>query len=121
MTNQQKPMHSPGPWHVTTDPHGRDIFVARQDGSYVPMATPFREDAFSTDPDKACVYDLRELEANARFMAMAPEMLDALESALLHSGYGIDAILPSGDAYFDIPNWVFDARRVVRRAKGLDK
>lgn len=58
--------HTPGPWHVTAGPYPREIRA--DDGPFI-----------------ASVYDLGvtygERNANARLLAAAPELLDALKEA----------------------------------------
>jgi hypothetical protein len=109
-----------GPWKVSCDPEGRPVYVSRKGGGYIPIATPFREDAFSTDRDLSADYDLKELEANARLITEAPNLLRILEDALFASGYGIDAPIPEADE-FSIHTWIYEARAAIARLKGPAK
>ena len=56
-------------------------------------------------------------EQEADILAAAPELLSALEDALLASGFGVDAPIPE-EIRYSVPAWVFKAREVVTLAKG---
>ena len=65
--------HTPGPWTVTDedDFYGLAIEAAGREGEYVPVAR------VPVDYD-----DRPEREANARLMAAAPDLLEALKALL---------------------------------------
>lgn len=65
-----KPKFTPGPWRVTANG-----YIASQ--GYVPIRTPFRSDAFQEGPGRSD-HSEDTLEANARLIAAAPEMYEAL-------------------------------------------
>ena len=82
--------HTPGPWKVQGTPRrGWDIFSLAK-GCYVAFDEPLREGAIS-------------LEGDARLIAAAPELLEALEIAL-------DC---AGDAW-----WAEKAEAAIAKAKG---
>ena len=60
--------HTPGPWKIIKG----DFVVAPDNGTVAQVGTP-------TTP-------AREHEANARLIAAAPEMLEALRDMVLHEG-----------------------------------
>ena len=64
-TATQRPAYTPGPWDV--EPKGSRHFVDGADGLTVAYL------------DRAGVRERSEIEANARLIASAPELLDALE------------------------------------------
>jgi hypothetical protein len=68
--------YTPGPWKVEGTPRrGWDIFSSAK-GCYVAFDEPLREGAIS-------------LEGDARLIAAAPELLEALENLLkVHEGEG---------------------------------
>ena len=63
-----RPTHTPGPWDV--EPKGSRHFVDGADGLTVAYL------------DRAGVRERSEIEANARLIASAPELLEALEAVL---------------------------------------
>lgn len=68
--------HTPGPWEG--DPKGDGLGVRVWDKAGQNMIAALDEDA----ADSACfVPDIQIREANARLIAAAPEMLDALKAA----------------------------------------
>ena len=68
--------HTPGPW--ASDDSGRVYAIG---GGYVPLRTPFREDAFTEGPNRSD-HPEETLLANARLIAAAPELLEALKAIL---------------------------------------
>ena len=62
------PAHTPGPWDV--EPKGSRHFVDGADGLTVAYL------------DRAGVRERSEIEANARLIASAPELIEALEAVL---------------------------------------
>jgi len=95
--------HTPGPWHFRVDPiHQGQYFIRVQSYGFAPLAT-VRGDKRST---------LKDSEANARLIAAAPDLLEALKmavSALERSDY----IQMDGDS-FDV---VDEARAVIAKAE----
>ena len=71
--------HTPGPWRVAE--HG---FITSDAQGYVPINTPYRERAFMGDRGKGLVgtpiHPSEEIMANARLIAAAPALLEALKS-----------------------------------------
>ena len=82
MTNSQ---HTPGPW--TFDPQTYEIQATRQwrGQSYTLIVADVGQEASAAMSDDEC-------RANARLIAQAPAMLDAIraELALLERTYGVD-------------------------------
>jgi len=68
--------HTPGPWDVCED----DINV------YAPNS-----DTAITNQDHICAPDKVEAAANARLIAAAPELLEALRVLLAHGGTAYEA------------------------------
>lgn len=110
--------HTPGPWHVTTETDGRSRGYIRAgeplDGAKMPPAVA-----------RVCARTLSENEANARLIAAAPELLEALRhfAALLaehHDDlpddrpiFGInDAVITAGD--------LRRARAAIAKATGAE-
>jgi len=112
--------HTPGPWRISYDHEGLPIVVAVAGGA-VPIRTPFREDAFSADPRTRADFDTATVDANARLIAAAPDLLAALEDAefLLRkiainpkeAGAMVDSFRRSAE----------DARAAIAKATGEDK
>lgn len=75
--------HTPGPWRVTTGLNGG--YIASKSAGYVPIRTPFREDAFRDGPARGDVTD-EELDSNARLIAAAPDLLEACQAIAASSG-----------------------------------
>jgi len=84
MNTQSK--HTPGPWRAT-----HEGYIASENNGYVPIRTPFRKDAFDDGPTRS---DHKEetLQANARLIAAAPAMLEALRYAA--------ELIPTARRYF---------------------
>jgi hypothetical protein len=66
--------HTPGPWRIT-----ENGCIASQ--GYVPIRTPFREGAFREGPGRSD-HPEEVLQANARLIAAAPELLEALKEQI---------------------------------------
>ena len=93
--------HTPGPWRVT--PEG---CIASEHDGYVPIITPFRREANRDQHGNATPQAL----ANARLIAAAPEMLEALEDVMAlveKNGH----LLPANK------KWAI-ARDAIKEAKG---
>ena len=98
-----KTKHTPGPWIVKQVPQDRyvtDLHVARQDneGSYVAII------------DK--VFNSQSATANARLIAAAPEMLEALEKIK----ETLDII--KGGEFFAMNYELLLVNRAIAKAKG---
>lgn len=99
-----KAQHTPGPWHVVTcvedDPTTRYI-----------------DDAPGEDGERGYYlaevehYDLQELEANARLIAAAPELLEALERIVSING-------STKGAQSLVDEFKHIARAAIAKAKG---
>lgn len=72
--------HTPGPWEtrraVTPDNTGGYDWAITKDGKV--LAEAFENVGYATDGE---TYDKRPAQANARLIAAAPELLEALEEA----------------------------------------
>lgn len=91
--------HTPGPWEIgELDMNGQRIVR----GEHIEICTCWHH----------CVGSIeREMEENARLIASAPDMLEALEEALEWDGvddYGVEAV------------WANKARAAVSKAKGIN-
>lgn len=128
MTEQDKSAHTPGPWHwvnpETDEPRqtgewrsslrtvqyfGEDKVDLIEGKSYTRFALP----KFVLEAD-----EIRDdaMEANARLIASAPELLEALKALLAHDE--CDAGCIPTDAHLDVQN---DARAAIRKATGADQ
>jgi hypothetical protein len=100
-------MHTPGPW-FTSQPHGTIYIEARLRGSTL-------QEVAACGPTEA----EGQREANARLIAAAPELLDALvfaEEWLTRA----EALLDRGED--DSPNFepaILMARAAIARARGV--
>jgi len=65
--------HTPGPWHARAAIRANEFIITSQSGGYAPLAK-VKGDKRST---------LADAEANARLMAAAPDLLDALLEMLI--------------------------------------
>ena len=72
--------HTPLPWRVTGGLSGDAMIASDRDG-YVPLRTPFREDAFRDGPDRSS-HSNETLMANAALIVRAVNGHDELVSAL---------------------------------------
>ena len=98
--------HTPGPWAVERDAEGRLHVV---EGDFLDVA----EVGYLSGPDP---------EANARLIAAAPELLEALEqlfrigefysSAIEHDNYG------EHGRKMDLAEWATLAQAAIAKAKG---
>jgi hypothetical protein len=79
MANEQ---HTPGPWRTTRNLNGK-LLVASEISGYVPIRTPFREDAFD-GPTLPLFVTEAELDANARLFAASVDLLAYAECEEAH-------------------------------------
>ena len=94
---------TPGPWDV--EPKGSRHFVDGADGLTVAYL------------DRAGVRERSEIEANARLIASAPELLEALELAL-ETIYGQAELLRACGAAYGIGATLKRATEAIAKAKG---
>jgi hypothetical protein len=88
--------HTPGPWGCCdTSYHAHDYRLTKPNGEPLPVNAPYN--------------DHSEQRANARLIALAPEMLEALRDAL-------DFLEDAGE----YPNTSRRIRALIARAKGED-
>jgi hypothetical protein len=93
--------HTPGPWQMD-DEHFEDVYA--ESGELVVAAYPF-VDAKRPEGER-----IAEQKANARLIAAAPELLEALDLAL-----GLSKGKYSPEAWDD---WLEKADTAIRKAKG---
>ena len=93
--------HTPGPWDV--EPKGSRHFVDGADGLTVAYL------------DRAGVRERSEIEANARLIASAPELIDALEAVLPDLEHYVATHGPGPDKRLAL------ARAAIAKAKGGEK
>ena len=96
-----RPAHTPGPWDV--EPKGSRHFVDGADGLTVAYL------------DRAGVRERSEIEANARLIASAPELLEALEAVLPDLEHYVATHGPGPDKRLAI------ARAAIAKARGGGK
>ena len=117
--------HTPGPWYVD---HPSTHIVGTSYGREVRIATATAE--YPGNPkDPTPRITAAEAQANAALLAMAPELLDALERleracdqrAAARNAIVYDAELSAGmeDILIAIDNARRDARSVISKARGL--
>jgi len=97
--------HTPGPWWLDDDG-----FVASGSG-----------DTYTTVADPHCGdRDIDERESNARLIAAAPELLDALVSLLNVEGAALHGARLPGFVGLDVAYHFEAARAAIARATGVD-
>lgn len=94
--------HTPGPWTVTRVSKStilKDIYISASPERIARVCVP------------STAQSIAEYEANARLLALAPEMLDALDAAL-------EWAAPMGEApRSSRPEWYDIARALVAKAQ----
>lgn len=101
--------HTPGPWRVSEGLNAG--FVAKEQGGFVPIRTPFRHDAFQDGPSRSDISD-EILGANARLIAAAPELLEACKA----TQFSFEKIRNSGEGYAAALKRFLSAKRLARLA-----
>lgn len=77
--------HTPGPWKVeTSDTHGIEILGDGDIKRYVAKIHDWTTDAVAPQYEAAELVLATEREANAKLIAAAPQLLEALEQAMEH-------------------------------------
>jgi len=105
-----------GPWKFTyTDESGECFIIAENLGGMVGAALPW--------PTEIDARDFRRVIANARLIAAAPELLEALRSLNAEvsaiGGFAFDVKRLLGDEHWDrLINAVGDARKAIAKAEG---
>lgn len=95
------PKHAPGPWTA------QGLAIVASDRSFVGRVYPW-----CADPqDAECA------KGNARLIAAAPELLEALELAVQHYNEWASAELPHDLDEERLP-WLAPARAAIAKAKG---
>jgi hypothetical protein len=113
---------TPGPWHVQTktihsELSGKpfNVYAITSRDDYDEYIETHRVSGIEPDAWKMVTQDIRENEANARLIASAPELLEALEEYDLFSRQNDN--WSDGDE-FDVPEFVLKARAAIAKAKG---
>ena len=88
--------HTPGPWMQLTGPNGRTYITDRADSHWA----------------SHCIAEVKE-DANARLIAAAPKLLEALEKAMDDAWYNDDSNIERIE-----PEWIVQARAVIKAANG---
>ena len=110
----QRPTHTPGPWRVkqTGFTYFRDLTILGEDwhGEETPIAAALVRNALHPygRADKARA----EIEANARLIAAAPELISALEAVLPDLEHYVATHGPGPDKRLAL------ARAAIEKAKG---
>ena len=120
MTTQTQTKYTLGPWHARgpsqpDNTGGRDWCVLDDDGKII--AECFEHVGFSDDRK---TYAVRPAEANARLIAAAPEMLEALEQVARDAGLEASVCSKNDDTH-GLRSWCELQRgvsEVIRKAKG---
>lgn len=100
--------HTPGPWRIKKQKNGRDFEVIGADGFFI----------FETD---VAMFDGEMEEANARLIAAAPDMLEALEAAARVMSHIRDAAIADPLKYVPISAYkegYNKVRAAIRKARG---
>lgn len=103
--------HTPGPWHLSRDK--RTIFAGTDSAGVLIRGIE------QTIPQIAYICGngfgatLQEQEANARLIAAAPELLEALEDAL-----GLLVKIGERTPIYESDGQIFRAEAAIRKAKG---
>ncbi|MFY2819696.1 hypothetical protein ACOTI2_08230 [Achromobacter xylosoxidans] len=101
--------HTPGPWEAQPPRLGAAITIYAGD-------TPIATTASNTSPLTMEMHRRGEIKANARLIAAAPELLEALESCVIWNGKrGPDDDLLPIDRQ---PGEIAKAMRAIAKAKG---
>jgi len=107
--------HTPGPWRVfRTHKLSLDYWYVITDAKgYGPIMDVGGRDLNGQIAEaKHLITAPREIEANARLIASAPEMLDCLRAAIAR----VEVANAEGDAI--ISAWLLSARAIVAKAEG---
>jgi len=89
--------HTPGPWTFSTSSDGwsYSIYIAQADGA--PYTPNYSDVAYIT---QTCTGERQQVqEANARLIAAAPDMLDALRRAVLALAFASETSAAMHDDY----------------------
>ena len=105
MQPMNKQTHTPGPWHVEHPFQEEGVYVSTKSTALV--AKLYEPDKYAWHGDR-----VESIEANARLIASAPELLEAL-LALYH----VSADLPDGKAYAEAAE---QARAAIAKATGTE-
>jgi hypothetical protein len=101
--------HTPGPWYVgdlaAPDLAGRNMLVYASSGYAVADAKIFH-----------CMFGVPEMEANARLIAAAPDLLEALQHLMLDLEYHGLAGFYSETSGSGLGGAVADARAAIAKA-----
>ncbi len=119
-----KNQHTPGPWAVDPATCESDYGALQRDGSRYLLQRYVRH-GVSSGRIAACFANClvttdAELEANARLIAAAPELLAALRALVCNEDHGfyasaIESGCPSG---LDLDKWCEKAKAVIAKATG---
>lgn len=118
--------HTPGPWKVSNIIHNSSLKPHDRKGYAGSVAYVWTDRAY---PDGVCIASVREellgeVEANARLIACAPEMLDKLKelsrktheiNALQHSGIGNEP-----GVWGELYQATNEAKAIIAKAEGRD-
>lgn len=76
---------TPRPWRLTPSIDGRNVYLVSTHGGLVPVAQPYRADAFDAEEEASCIDGKERCEAaraNAALIVRAVNAHEALVSAL---------------------------------------
>lgn len=105
--------HAPGPWALNESVYG-DNFMAVSAPNHGELATVVIR---MSEPSWGERQKTEELEANARLIAAAPELLGALEMAVKHYEEWASARQPHDLDEASLP-WLAPARAAIAKARG---
>lgn len=107
--------HTPGPWRTDHHEHNEPHQNIRIKGSYRTVCTVWIDDAPVPDYNA-------EQESNARLIAAAPELLEALKAAIDCGMVPVSSASEGGAAAHSIQVRVADQiRKAIAKAEGTDK
>lgn len=108
--------HTPGPWFTGAwSSHGIIIFKKNQgaQGTFVGYAQGYPYGQKPTDEDRTHFLSEAEAEANARLIAAAPELLEALQDLL-----GLIHRIEERTPIFESDGQIYRAEAAIRMAEG---
>lgn len=108
-----KTTHTPGPWTLKSDPFHFDTLSSIVGGET--KGESMRFPSHELHVEIGGFADFKRQEANARLIAAAPELLDALQFAMLERACNAGDAILSGDEWRE---FAIKARAAIAKATG---